>query len=50
MEANNGKDIEPGTFAELLRYGTHLWQERDQIRYVKSEKPAEALRKGLLEP
>lgn len=50
MEANNGKDIEPGTFPELLRYGTHLWQERDQIRYVKSEKPAEALRKGLLEP
>ncbi|GES61714.1 hypothetical protein ATEIFO6365_0001026000 [Aspergillus terreus] len=50
MEANNGKDIEPGTFADLLRYGTHFPQKGDQIRNVKSEKPADTLRTGLLEP
>ena len=45
------KDIEPGTFAELLRYGTiHFEQTRETIEYMKAQKPAEILKKGLLEP
>ncbi|KAL6235884.1 hypothetical protein BDW75DRAFT_250540 [Aspergillus navahoensis] len=50
-EENQGKDIEPGTFAELIRYGTtHLRQTRSAIRYVTVKKPKETMRKGLLEP
>ncbi|OCT48273.1 hypothetical protein CLCR_04147 [Cladophialophora carrionii] len=48
---NEDKDHEPGTFAELFRYGTvHFRQTRETIRYVKAEKPATTLKKGLLEP
>ncbi|KAL4894407.1 hypothetical protein BDV59DRAFT_11015 [Aspergillus ambiguus] len=51
MPENEGKDAEPGTFAELLRYGTvHFRQTRNEIEYVKSERPAETMRKGVLEP
>ena len=48
---NENKDHEPGTFAELLRYGTvHFRQTRENIRYLKAEKPSVLLKKGLLEP
>ncbi|KAH7408041.1 hypothetical protein BKA64DRAFT_776225 [Cadophora sp. MPI-SDFR-AT-0126] len=48
---NEGKDVEPGTFAELLRYGSvHLEQTRESIHYVRGEKPELVIKKGLLEP
>ena len=50
-EENQGKDIEPGTFAELLRYGTvHFEQTRESIEYMEAKKPEQTLKKGLLEP
>ena len=51
MKVNEGKDIAPGTFSELLRYGSvHFEQEREEIKYVKAQKPEHTLKKGLLEP
>lgn len=51
LPENESKDIEPGTFAELLRYGSvHFEQVRDPIEYVDPEPVDYVLRKGLLEP
>lgn len=51
MEENEGKDIAPGTFSELLRYGSvHFEQKRGDIKYVKAQKPEHTIKKGLLEP
>lgn len=51
MKDNEGKDIEPGTFAELLRYGSvHFAQTRKKILYVKTEKPEMTMEKGVFEP
>ncbi len=51
MEENEGKDMASGTFAELLRYGSvHFEQEREEIKYVKAQRPAHTIKKGLLEP
>lgn len=51
MKENEGIDIEPGTFAELLRYGSvHFEQTRETIKYVKAVTPEIRVRKGLLEP
>lgn len=51
MEENDGKDLAPGTFSELLRYGSvHFEQERTEIKYVKAQKPEHTIQKGLLEP
>ena len=48
---NEGKDVEPGSFAELLRYGrVHFQQERSEIEYGTAKKPESTLEKGLLEP
>lgn len=48
---NENKDHEPGTFAELFRYGIiNFRQTRESIRYMKPEKPKTTLGKGLLEP
>ncbi|KAK4569466.1 hypothetical protein LTR86_003229 [Recurvomyces mirabilis] len=48
---NPGKDSEPGTFGELLRYGAeHFEQTRSEIRHVKVPRPAKTFKKGLLEP
>lgn len=48
---NEGKDVAPGTFAELLRYGSvHFEQKRKDINYVKTRKPEHTIKKGLLEP
>jgi Capsular polysaccharide synthesis protein len=50
-KGNESKDIEPGTFAELLRYGSvHFEQTRESIVYVKTEKPAQTFKKGVFEP
>jgi hypothetical protein len=51
MKENEGKDIEPGTFAELLRHGSiHLEQNRKEILFVKTEKPEKTMKKGVFEP
>ena len=48
---NEGKDMAPGTFAELLRFGSvHFEQQREAIKYVKAQKPTQTIKKGLLEP
>lgn len=50
-DENPGMDCQPGTFAELLRYGTvHFEQTRESIVYVTAPAPPEILKKGLLEP
>lgn len=50
-DENDGKDIEPGTFAELLRYGpTHFEQTRKDIVRMEAKKPAETMKKGVFEP
>jgi hypothetical protein len=50
-KGNEGKDIEPGTFAELLRYGAvRFEQTRESIMYVEAEKPAQTMKKGVFEP
>ncbi|KAL2839881.1 hypothetical protein BJX68DRAFT_258711 [Aspergillus pseudodeflectus] len=47
----DGKDIEPGTFAELFRDGTvHFRQTREAIRFVEPEFPEQTMLKGVLEP
>jgi len=49
LQESQGKDNEPGTFAELLRYGSvHFEQTRKEIEYVKAERPAQTLKEGLL--
>lgn len=51
LKENEVKDIEPGTFAELLRYGcTHFYQTRADIEAVQTEKPKVTIKKGLFEP
>jgi hypothetical protein len=50
LKENEGKDIEPGTFASLLRYGSvHFEQLRESIDYVAAEKPENVIARGLLE-
>lgn len=51
MPENANKDIEPGTFGELLRYGAvHFKQTRKDLAWEQVDKPEQTLRKGLLEP
>lgn len=50
-EQNIGKDRAPGTFAELLRYGSvHFRQKRSSIVQMAAEKPLQTLKKGVFEP
>ncbi|KAH8766225.1 hypothetical protein BGZ57DRAFT_827523 [Hyaloscypha finlandica] len=50
-KGNESKDIEPGTFAELLRYGAVSFEQtRESIMYVEAEKPAQTMKKGVFEP
>lgn len=52
-EGHEEDDIAPGTFAELLRYGSvHFEQTRESIEYREAQKiPSEMrLKKGVLEP
>lgn len=47
---NDGKDCTPGTFAELLRYGSvHFMQTRESVDYVEAKRPKVTMKKGLLE-
>lgn len=50
LTENEGKDVEEGTFAELLRYGAlHFQQTREEIEKVEPEESGFVIRKGLLE-
>ena len=50
LTENEGKDVEEGTFAELLRYGSlHFQQTREEIEKVEPEETGFVIRKGLLE-
>lgn len=53
LDQNEGSDCAPGTFGELLRYGSvHLEQTRERIEYRNAHRadPGKVLHKGLLEP
>ncbi|KAK4122131.1 glycosyltransferase family 32 protein [Parathielavia appendiculata] len=50
-DENMGMDRAPGTFMELLRYGTvHFRQKRQSPNLREAPRPAFALKTGLLEP
>ncbi|KAL4965048.1 glycosyltransferase [Aspergillus stella-maris] len=48
-EENEDKDHEPGTFAELLRYGSVHFEQTRGILYVENPRPSLVLKRGLLE-
>lgn len=50
MEQNEGKDHEPGTFAELLRYGSVHFQQNREVVHIKLPDADFVLDKGVLEP
>lgn len=51
MPENKGKDSAPGTFFELLRYGSiHFRQTRESIVRMEAKKAAQTMKKGVLEP
>jgi hypothetical protein len=51
LPENEDKDQEPGTFAELLRYGTvHFRQTRKDLAWEVVDKPEETIKKGIYEP
>lgn len=48
---NVGKDCAPGTFFELLRYGSvHFRQKRESIVLMEAKRPSTTMKKGVLEP
>ncbi|KAJ5156812.1 hypothetical protein N7492_009615 [Penicillium capsulatum] len=50
MPENEGKDAAPGTFGELLRYGSvNLQQTRETIVRLPNSLPSQTWKKGLLE-
>lgn len=51
MPKNLGKDSEPGTFAELLRYvPLHFRQTRKDISILEATRSTVTFKKGVLEP
>ncbi|GKT47669.1 putative GMC-type oxidoreductase [Colletotrichum spaethianum] len=50
MSENEGKDHAPGTFAELLRYGSVHFEQNRETECITAPKADIILRKGLLEP
>ena len=49
LDENDGNDATPGTFAELLRYGSvRFEQKRREIEYVKAPKPLGTIKTSLL--
>ncbi|PSN60759.1 hypothetical protein BS50DRAFT_578937 [Corynespora cassiicola Philippines] len=53
LTENEGKDYAPGTFGELIRYGSvYLEQTRDEIAYVDpvEPEPEQIMHKGIYEP
>ncbi|PGH02660.1 hypothetical protein GX51_04543 [Blastomyces parvus] len=50
-DENDGADCAPGTFGELLRYGSvYFEQTRESIATLQVEKPKDTVKKGVLEP
>jgi hypothetical protein len=50
LPEHEGKDCAPGTFADLLRYGSvHFEQTREKITCVEAPKPPKTFRKGIFE-
>ncbi|GKT52822.1 capsule polysaccharide biosynthesis protein [Colletotrichum tofieldiae] len=50
MKENEGKDHTPGTFADLLRYGSVHFEQNRETKYITAPKAEIVLKKGLLEP
>ncbi|KAK6337364.1 hypothetical protein TWF730_002766 [Orbilia blumenaviensis] len=50
LEENRDKDVEPGTFAELLRYGSVHFEQTRVVKAVDYSVPTELLHKGVFEP
>ncbi|KAK7458516.1 capsule polysaccharide biosynthesis protein [Colletotrichum acutatum] len=50
MKENENRDHEPGTFAELLRYGSVHFEQDREIEYITPPKADFVLEKGVLEP
>ncbi|KAJ5586973.1 uncharacterized protein N7459_002738 [Penicillium hispanicum] len=51
MPENEGKDAAPGTFGELLRYGSvHFRQTREDVVRMPNPRPSITWKKGVLEP
>ncbi|KAJ6500463.1 hypothetical protein C8R45DRAFT_1122260, partial [Mycena sanguinolenta] len=51
QKENQGKDREPGTFAELMRYGSvHFRQTRTSVVTMVAPKPPTTMKKGVFEP
>ncbi|CAA9965193.1 Capsule polysaccharide biosynthesis protein [Pyrenophora teres f. maculata] len=52
MSENEGKDAEPGTIGELLRYGSVHFEQTREMEYIEAPavKADVIIRKGLLEP
>ncbi|KAK6530931.1 hypothetical protein TWF281_007763 [Arthrobotrys megalospora] len=50
LEENKDKDIEPGTFAELLRFGSVHFEQTRKVEAVEYKVPSEVLHKGVFEP
>lgn len=51
MPEHEGKDSAPGTFGELLRYGSvHFKQKRESIARIPAPAPEVTWKKGLFEP
>ncbi|KAK6538224.1 hypothetical protein TWF694_011103 [Orbilia ellipsospora] len=50
LPENKGKDMKPGTFAELLRFGSvNFEQLREEVELVEYKKPEIILSKGVFE-
>ncbi|KAJ5273077.1 hypothetical protein N7478_008202 [Penicillium angulare] len=51
LPENEGKDALPGSFGELLRYGTlHLRQTRERSARPEKVEPSQTWKKGIIEP
>ena len=51
LPENEGKDVAPGTFFELLRYGAvNFEQTREGVAYVPTPTPTMIVKKGVQEP
>jgi hypothetical protein len=49
-DENPGTDCLPGTFGELLRYGSvHFRQKREEVVTLEPKRPKVTMTKGLLE-
>ncbi|KAK6332887.1 hypothetical protein TWF696_002906 [Orbilia brochopaga] len=49
LPENEGRDREPGTFAELLRYGSVHFEQTREMEYADYQRPADIWDKGIFE-